>query len=297
VRRVREQVEHVAPTRAPVLVEGEEGSGRRVAARTLHRRSGRRAGPLVWLECRGLSDALFETELCGSETHGSAAVPGRIEQAEGGTLVLHGVEHLGARSQVILLRLLQDRTFERVGGTRTLRADVRVVATAAGDLEARVRAGTFRTDLLHALALVRIALPPLRERRDDIPLLVEGLLRELAREHGRRPRRVTRGVVERLVAHEWPGNVTELRRVLEGLVLTAAGRGPIDVSALPAPLRGPARATPELRIEVGMTLEEASRALIAATLARTGGDKPRAAEMLGIGLRTLYRRLDRARRR
>ncbi len=294
MQRVRERIAQVAPTRAPVLIEGEEGVGKGVVARALHLGSPRAGGPFVRFDCASLPEELFEAELCGAEA-GAVVRRGRVELAEGGTLVLDGAEHLPAHAQVLLLRLLQDRAFERAGGERTLRADVRVLATAAGGLDEAVREGRFREDLLRQLAVVRIVVPPLRERREDIPVLVEHLLRELSHEHGRRPRRVTRGLMDRLVAHPWPGNVDELKRVLEGLMLTAKGRGPLEVTALPAALRGASADSGRPDVRIGMTLEESERALIEATLRETGGDKPRAAAVLGIGLRTLYRKLDRYR--
>ena len=286
----------VAPTRASVLIEGEEGTGKGVVARALHAGSPRHEGPFVRLDCGGLPAELFEVELCGTEAgDGRPARRGRLELADGGTLVLDGIEHLPSRAQVLLLRLLQEHAYERVGGARSRHADVRVLATTAADLGAAVRDGRFREDLLRQLAVVRIALPPLRERPDDVPLLVERLLHDLAREHGRRPRRVTRGVMERLASQPWAGNVTGLKLALEGMLVTARGRGPIDVSALPPPLREGGAPVDRAEVTVGMTLDEAERALIEATLGHAGGDKPRAAAMLGIGLRTLYRKLDRYR--
>jgi DNA-binding NtrC family response regulator len=295
MQRVREQVAQVAPTRATVLIEGEEGVGKGVIARALHLGSPRAGGPFVRFDCASLPEEMFEPALFGVES-AAGIRRGRAELAEGGTLVLDGAEHLPAHAQVLLLRLLQDRGFERAGGTRTVRADVRVLATASGDLGEAVREARFREDLFYQLAVVRIAVPPLRERPEDIPVLVEHLLRELAREHGRRPRRVTRGLMDRLVAHAWPGNVAELKHALEGLLLTAKGRGALDLTAMPAALRGAAPETAPPEVRVGMTLDESERALIEATLRHADGDKVRTAALLGIGLRTLYRKLDRYRR-
>jgi two-component system NtrC family response regulator/two-component system response regulator HydG len=178
----------------------------------------------------------------------------------------------------------------RIGDAASRRVDVRVVAATSRDLAAEVRAGAFREDLYYALAVVRITMPPLRARREDLPALAEELLRESARAHGSRTRRLTRGALERLAGHEWPGNVTELKSALEGMLATG-GRGALDVTALPESLRGPGPRAAPLRIEVGMSLDDAERQLIEATLRTAGGDKPKAAAMLGIGLRTLYRKL------
>jgi transcriptional regulator with PAS, ATPase and Fis domain len=193
--------------------------------------------------------------------------------------------------QVKLLRVLQDRTFERVGGTETLRTDVRLIAATNRDLAAEVRAGRFREDLYYRLSVVRVQMPPLRERREDIPLLVESFIREFNREHGRKVTGITRGALDRLLRWDWPGNVRELRNTIEGMVVFAEGRRPLDLSDLPDPLREVEGSLPRLEVAVGMTLDEAERHLILATLQHTGRDKVRAAQMLGIGLRTLYRKI------
>jgi DNA-binding NtrC family response regulator len=289
MRRVLEQARQVAPTRATVLIEGPEGAGKSRLAETLHHHSPRRDARFVWMSCAALGEAALERELFGS-LDGERGTPGRIELAAGGTLFLEDIERIPATVQVRLLRVLNDRAFERVGGGETRRADIRLIGATTVDLEAEVRAGRFREDLRVRLALVRVRMPALAERAEDIPFLVESFIREFNREHSRRVSGVTAGVLERLAAYAWPGNVRELRNTIEGMVVFAAGRRPLELSDLPQALRGEPHAGPGA-LTAGMTVEEAERALIAATLRHTGYDKTRTAAMLGIGLRTLYRKI------
>ena len=292
MQRVLEQVRHVAPTRATVLIEGEAGSGKRTVAQAVHQNSPRKDERFVWVDCAALAPGLIESELFGSAPAGlGAARPGRFELAEGGTLYLDAVGDLPPAVQVKVLRLLQDRSFEPAGGGEPIRVDVRLIAGKSRDLEAEVRAGRFREDLLQRLSVARIEVPPLRERREDIPTLVQLFIRDFNRAHGRHVTGITHGALERLVRHPWPGNVRELRNALEGMVVFAEGRRPLSLSDLPDALRGREGDAGRLAIEVGMTVDEAERHLIAATLEHTGHDKPRAATMLGIGLRTLYRKI------
>ena len=293
--RVMEQVSHIASTRATVLIEGETGSGKGLVAQAIHRRSPRKDERFVWVNCGALAEGVIESELFGHErgafTGASSLRRGRFELADGGTLFLDEIGELPPTVQVKLLRVLQDRSFERVGGSETLRVDVRLVAATNRDLEAEVAAGRFREDLFYRLSVVRIQMPSLRERPEDIPLLVEGFIREFDREHGRRVTGITRGVLDRLMRHPWPGNVRQLRNTIEGMVVFAEGRRALDLSDLPDALREVESAGEKLELRVGMTVAEAERQLVAATLRHCGNDKPRAAAMLGIGLRTLYRKL------
>ncbi len=292
---VMEQVRHVASTRATVLIEGEPGTGRRLVAQAIHQNSPRRSERFVWVNCGALADGVVESELfghaSGTVAGAGAGQPGRFELADGGTLFLGEIAELSPTVQIKLLRVLQDRSFERVGGSESLKVDVRLVASTSRDLAAEVAAGRFREDLHYRLSVVRIQMPSLRARSEDIPLLVGEFIRELDRQHGRRVTGITRGVLDRLMRHPWPGNVRELRNVVEGMVRFAEGRRALDLSDLPDTLREAGGAGEKLELRVGMTVEEAERRLIGATLRHCGNDKPRAAAMLGIGLRTLYRKL------
>ncbi len=294
---VMEQIRHIASTRATVLIEGEIGTGKGLVAQAIHQNSPRKNERFVWVNCGALAEGVIESELFGHErgafTGATALRRGRFELADGGTLFLDEISETSPAVQVKLLRVLQDRSFERVGSPETLKTDVRLIAASNRDLAGEVKAGRFREDLYYRLSVVRVQMPPLRTRPEDIPLLVESFLREFNREHGRRVTGITRGVLDRLVHYRWPGNVRELRNTIEGMVVFAQGRRPLDLSDLPDALREVESAGEKLELRVGMTVDEAERQLIAATLRHCGNDKPRAAAMLGIGLRTLYRKLKR----
>ena len=285
---VVEALEKVAPTNATVLLLGESGTGKELAAQTIHRKSPRARGPFVPVNCAALSESLLESEIFGHEkgafTGASARRRGRLELAEGGTLLLDEVAELKPELQAKLLRVLQDGRFERVGGSQTLGADVRWIAATNRDPEAFVKEGRLRGDLYHRLAVFPIRLPPLRERREDIPALARELLKRIGRDLGRPDLRLEPEAERAVVSAPWPGNVRELANALErGAIL--AGGSVLSSSHL-------SLSTPASTAEAG-TLAELEREAISRALAEVDGNRRRAAERLGIGLRTLYEKLKR----
>jgi len=288
-REVLDVVGRVAPSRATVLLRGESGTGKEVVARALHDHGPRAERPFVAVSCAALPEALLESELFGHEkgafTGAAQARAGRFELADGGTLFLDEVGELPLSAQVKLLRAIQERQFERVGGRKTITVDVRLVAATNRDLEEAIRAGTFRLDLFHRLQVVEIALPPLRERREDVPLLAASFLDELAAEHGRRLV-LAPDALELLVAHDWPGNVRQLRNTLERLVV-AHGEGAVTGADLEW-LRTPT-AIPTPIATATATPTERDRILDA--LSRAGHVQARAARLLGLSVRQLRWRI------
>jgi len=291
MRPVLELVERVGPSDANVLVTGENGSGKGTVAAALHAASARAAKPLLTVNAGGLSEGVFESELFGhvkgAFTDAKADRAGRFELADGGTLFLDEIANVPVALQAKLLRVVETGEFERVGSSRTRRADVRLVSATNADLDAEVAAGRFRQDLLFRLNTIEIRVPPLRERREDIPRLARHFLEV----HGRRYRRPLAGFdaeAERaLVEHPWPGNVRELDHAVERAVLMARGE---RVQAADLGLRRAAE--PAGRLE-DMSLEDVERVLIEKALSRHGGNVSRAAAALGLSRSALYRRLQR----
>ena len=273
-------LQRVGPTESTVLLTGESGTGKELFAQAIHALSPRRGGPFVALNCAAIPETLIENELFGHEkgafTGADRRQPGRFELAQGGTLLLDEIGELPLAVQGKVLRVLEERTFERVGGGRTLRADVRLVAATNRDLAAMVAAGEFRSDLYFRLNVFPIELPPLRERASDIPLLADHLLAEIARRHGVEPPRLEEAAAELLAGEPWPGNVRELANVLERAVIL--GEGPAIRAADLRPLLRPLKAAGER--------DRLKQALTAAD-----GDKRRAAEILGMSYRALLRKI------
>ena len=271
-------LERVAPTDSTVLLTGESGTGKELFARALHALSPRHRGPFVAVNCAAIPEPLLENELFGHErgafTGADRRQPGRFELAAGGTLLLDEIGELPAAVQAKVLRALEERTYERVGSGRTLKADVRLVAATNQDLGARVAAGSFRTDLFYRLNVFPIELPPLRERAGDVEVLAPHLLAGIAERHRATAPRLTPDALELLAAQPWPGNVRELANVLERAVILAAG-GTIRAADL-RPLVAPAAG---------------ERQRVRQALVEAGGDRRRAAALLGISARTLQRRV------
>ncbi len=291
MRRVFRLVEQVAGTDVTVLVHGESGTGKEMVARALHRLSGRRSGPFEAINCAALPETLLESELFGhvkgAFTGALRDRAGRIEAAEGGTLFLDEVGELSPATQAKLLRFLQEREYQRVGESATRKADVRVVAATNRDLARAVAEGRFREDLYYRLRVIPIGLPPLRERRDDVPLLAAELLEAIAAARGRPGLTLTPASVARLAQHPWPGNVRELANALEFAVALAPGRR-IRPEDLPPELSG-GRA----RYSAAERGPEDEAARLREALARHGGNRSAAARALGMDRVTLYRKLKR----
>src|SRR5438445_888649 len=372
IQEVLVKIEQMAPVSATVLVEGESGTGKELVARAIHDLSPRRAKPFIAVNCAAIPDTLLESELFGHEkgafTGAAERRLGRFELADGGTIFLDEVGEMAPATQVKVLRVLEDRTFFRVGGTQAIKVDVRVIAATNKSLKEEVALGRFRDDLFYRLNVLHIYLPPLRERKTDIPLLVRRFIAEFAKQHDRTFRGITPEALQILVDAEWPGNIRQLRNLIESMVVLApegeirASDIPKDIrehgSVLPMRLVGPGRdvggsggpggagaqelefifrSLVELKLQVeelrrrleerpphvevievgpgsgvsaavtsgvaeaareadvvyrpGMTMADVERAAIEAVLRETQGNRRKAAEVLGIGERTLYRKL------
>ena len=295
MKDIFEIVQQVAPTRATVLIGGESGTGKELIAKALHQLSPRARQPFVTVHCAALAPTLLESELFGHErgafTGAHERRIGRFEQAQGGTLFLDEIGEIDATIQVKLLRFLGERTFERVGSNKTLTADVRLVAATNKNLEELVKAGKFREDLFFRLRVVEIELPPLRERRGDIPLLAQSFLREFARENGKAVNDFTVEALETLMNFSWPGNVRELRTALEHAVVLSRGER-ITLRDLPSSTRGGgALNDAQLLPEKALTVKDAEKQLIIRALKETDGNRTRAAQKIGMSRRTFHRKL------
>jgi DNA-binding NtrC family response regulator len=288
-------IERVAPTRATVLLAGESGVGKDLIARAIHFHSPRRDRPLVKINCTAIPENLMESELFGYEkgafTGAQTSKPGKFEQADTGTVFLDEIGDVPAAIQVKLLRVLQEREFERLGSNVTRHIDVRVIAATNSDLRAALEQGTFREDLYYRLNVVPLNIPPLRERRADIPFLAGHFIHKLAPDAGCQVESITDAAMEKLLGYHWPGNVRELENVIERSLVMATGKqldaGDIKLEAAPRP-RAPngAHLLPE-----GLTLDQYEQELIREALKRADGNKSQAARMLGLTRNALRYRL------
>nr|HEX4317348.1 sigma-54 dependent transcriptional regulator [Kofleriaceae bacterium] len=310
-RRTMDIVMQAAPSEATVLLLGESGTGKELLARSVHENSTRAKGPFIAVNCAAIPESILEAELFGYEkgafTGAATARDGRFEAANGGTLFLDEIGEISRHVQVKLLRVLQEGEIERLGASgKPRRIDVRVVAATNVDLAGEVKAGRFREDLFYRLNVIPVGVPPLRDRRDDIPLLAQHFVQVYADKNGKPITGCSQGALDRLADYAWPGNVRELENTIErAVVLTRAGHSQIDEEALPREIRTFAgtgggsggtstlgSAAASLSFPVGMPLGEIEMQMIHETLRHTRGDKRLAAKLLGIATRTIYRRLE-----
>ena len=296
-------IRQAAPTQATVLIQGRSGTGKELIAQAIHRLSTRAKGPFVAVHCAALSSNLLESELFGHEkgafTGAVARRKGRFEMADGGTLFLDEIGEIDAAVQVKLLRVLEERRFERVGGTEEVEVDIRLVAATNRDLKKMVEDGEFREDLFFRLDVVNITLPELKERIDDLPLLCDHFIREFAAKNNKQVEGITPDAVNILMAYDWPGNIRELRNTIEKMVVLARGSR-LTARDVPPNIRkdagssyGGGAVSGRVAVAPASSLAEAEKAMIYAAIKQHGGNRTKAAESLGISRRTLHRKLRR----
>ena len=293
MRQVFDMISRAAPSKASILITGESGVGKELVADALHELSPRKGKPLVKVHCAAIPDSLIESELFGHEkgafTGAAARRRGRFELANEGTLFLDEIGEIDHSIQIKLLRVLQERKFERVGGEETIETDVRIVAATNRDLKAEIEKGAFREDLYFRLNVVNIYIPPLRERKEDIPLLISVFLRELSRENGKQIDGFDEKARSALYNYDWPGNIRELRNCVESAVVMAKGNI-IGEADLPPTVRVKSDEG-WIRIPLGTSMEDSECIIIRDTLGFLKGNKSKTAEVLGIGRKTLHRKL------
>ncbi|MBL7193108.1 MAG: sigma-54-dependent Fis family transcriptional regulator [Pirellulales bacterium] len=299
-----DRLKRIAPTDASVLIQGETGTGKELVAQAIHQNSPRKPKPFVALNCAALSENILESELFGhirgAFTDASSDRVGKFEYANGGTLFLDEVGDMPMATQIKLLRVLESSEITRVGSNTPVKVNVRILSATNRNLEEAIAAGSFRSDLYHRLKVITIAIPTLKERAADIPLLIEHFLKQFAKRHNKKIRGVSPAARMRLVSYGWPGNVRQLRNVIESMVVVDID-GTLDIDDLPLELEPEAAAAEKapdlvdmhagLATLVGKSLEEIERIFIGETLKLTGGNREQAADMLGIGERTLYRKI------
>ncbi len=295
MHKVFEQVRLASAAKSTVLIQGESGTGKELVAGALHYNSPRKNAPLIKINCGAVAQSLLESEIFGHEkgafTHAFAQKPGRFELANGGSLFLDEISETTPEFQVKLLRVLQEGEFERVGGAQTIRVDVRVIAATNRNLEEEVKEGRFREDLFFRLNVIQITLPPLRRRVEDIPLLIHHFVKQVCEENGRPIIDVTPRAMAAFQNYAWPGNVREVRNVIESIIVMSRSKE-IGLKDLPDRIANDTSGAQTITLQAGASLKDAERELIRLTLVSCGGNRAEAARILGIGRKTLYRKID-----
>jgi len=293
--KVFELIQHIAPYDSSVLIIGESGTGKELIANAIHYNSPRSGNPFIKVSCASLSEGIIESELFGHEkgsfTGAIASRKGRFELAHHGTLFLDEVEDIPPATQIKLLRVLQEGEFERVGGNRTIAVNIRVIAASNRDLQEAVKRGTFREDLYYRLNVVNIKLPPLRERRDDIPFLVNFFIEKYNKKYHMKVRGISKRAMTLLSEYEWTGNVRELENTIESIMVINSPEV-IDISHLPQEVREFEGGPEVIPIRIGTPFEEVEREILIRTLKATRGNKRKAAQLLGINVRTIHRKME-----
>ena len=294
ILKVFEKIEHVAPTKSSVLIQGENGVGKEVVANMIYELSNRKNNPFIKVHCAALSETLLESELFGHEkgafTGAIKTKKGRFELANNGTIFLDEIGEISQNIQLKLLRVTQEKSFERVGGEETINTDVRIISATNLDLKKEVEKGNFREDLYYRLNVIQINVPPLRNRKEDIPLFISNFISEFSRENNKIIKEITNKAKTALINYEWPGNIRELRNVLESAVVLSKNQI-IDIEDLPPYIANYENPSKVLKIEMPSKLEKIEKNAIISTLKITNGNKSKASKLLGITRKTLQNKL------
>jgi DNA-binding NtrC family response regulator len=293
--KIFELIQHIAPYDSSVLIIGESGTGKELIGNAIHYNSPRAIMPFIKVSCASLSEGIIESELFGHEkgafTGAITSRKGRFELAHNGTLFLDEVEDIPPSTQIKLLRVLQEGEFERVGGNRTIEVNIRIIAASNRDLQEGVKRGTFREDLYYRLNVVNIKLPPLKERRDDIPFLVNFFIEKYNKKYHMKVKGISKRAMTLLTDYEWTGNVRELENTIESMMVINSPEV-IDISHLPQEIRVFEGGPEVISIRIGTPFEEVEREILIRTLKATRGNKRRAAQLLGINVRTIHRKME-----